>query len=147
MWSPAGRPGFSAATGQSLRCVEVSRQSTIASAHLMAISAAFEYSLGKRVQLNLACCLQPIEFVAGGQVAGAAVKKITDTAGGLFTGTGGPKPPPALSSAVLGMKTGGKVHDAALAPCAMSTHRCIVIPAQHKIPDTDPGESALGNQL
>ncbi|CAL5219327.1 g1138 [Coccomyxa viridis] len=51
---------------------------------------------------------EPIEFVAGGQVAGAAVKKITDTAGGLFAGTGGPKPPPALSSAVLGMKTGGK---------------------------------------
>ena len=42
-------------------------------------------------------------------MAGAAVKKITDTAGGLFAGSGGPKPPPALSSAVLGMKIGGKV--------------------------------------
>ena len=42
-------------------------------------------------------------------MAGAAVKKITDTANGLFAGSGGPKPPPALSSAVLGMKIGGKV--------------------------------------
>ena len=37
------------------------------------------------------------------------MKKITDTANGLFAGAGGPKPPPALSSAVLGMRTGGKV--------------------------------------
>ncbi|CAK0743738.1 hypothetical protein CVIRNUC_001493 [Coccomyxa viridis] len=51
---------------------------------------------------------EPLEFVAGGAVAGAAVKKTTDTAGGLFAGSSGPKPPPALSSAVLGMKIGGK---------------------------------------
>ena len=37
------------------------------------------------------------------------MKKITDTANGLFAGASGPKPPPALSSAVLGMRTGGKV--------------------------------------
>ena len=55
--------------------------------------------------------------MAGGQVAGAAVKKITDTAGGLFAGASGPKPPPALSSAVLGMKTGGKVWNTVSAAC------------------------------
>lgn len=35
-------------------------------------------------------------------------KKINDSAGGLFAGTGGPKPPPALALAVVGMKAGGK---------------------------------------
>jgi len=68
--------------------------------------------------LKVFACLQPIEFVAGGQVAGAAVKKITDTAGGLFAGASGPKPPPALSSAVLGMKTGGKVWNTVSAACS-----------------------------
>ena len=76
-------------------------------------------------QLTPAWCLQPIEFVAGGQVAGAPVKKITDTAGGLFAGSGGPKPPPALSSAVLGMRTGGKVHSAASGPSVVD------LPALH----------------
>lgn len=53
--------------------------------------------------------LQPFEFVAGQPVSGAGVRKINDGANGLFTGTGGPKPPVALSRAVLGMKKGGKV--------------------------------------
>ena len=66
------------------------------------------------LQIIMADWLQPIEFIAGGEVAGAPVKKITDTAGGLFAGGGGPKPPPALSSAVLGMRTGGKVWDPTL---------------------------------
>jgi peptidylprolyl isomerase len=38
-----------------------------------------------------------------------AVKKISDSANGLFAGSGGPKPPSALGTAVLGMRVGGKV--------------------------------------
>ena len=53
-------------------------------------------------------CAQPFEFVAGSRVSGMAVRKISDADNGLFAGTGGPKPPPALSSAVLGMRVGGK---------------------------------------
>ena len=56
--------------------------------------------------------MQPFEFTAGSPVTGAAVKKISDSANGLFSGSGGPKPPPALSTAVLGMRSGGKVNDA-----------------------------------
>lgn len=52
--------------------------------------------------------LQPFEFVAGQSVS-VSFKKAGDSAGGLFAGSGGPKPPPALSTAVIGMKPGGKV--------------------------------------
>ena len=51
---------------------------------------------------------EPFEFIAGEQVTAQAVKKISDSAGGLFSGSSGPRPPPALSTAVLGMKRGGK---------------------------------------
>lgn len=53
--------------------------------------------------------LQPFEFVAAQDVADQGAKKVNDSAGGLFAGSSGPKPPPALSTAVLGMKVGGKV--------------------------------------
>lgn len=53
--------------------------------------------------------LQPFEFTAGDVVSGVAVKKISDSANGLFAGSGGPKPPSALGTAVLGMRVGGKV--------------------------------------
>ena len=52
---------------------------------------------------------EPFEFVAGAAVAGVSPVKIVDSAGGLFSGQGGPTPPPALSTAVLGMRAGGKV--------------------------------------
>ena len=52
---------------------------------------------------------EPFDFVAGAAVAGVAPTKIVDSAGGLFSGQGGPTPPPALSTAVIGMRTGGKV--------------------------------------
>ncbi len=55
------------------------------------------------------CCLQPFEFTAAEQVRGQAAAQVSDSAGGLFAGASGPKPPPALSTAVLGMKVGGKV--------------------------------------
>ena len=123
MWSQAGRPGSSAATGQSLRW-QLLLQTTITgfgTLHLYSACLSLERMCATKIG---ACCLQPIEFVAGGQVAGGEVKKITDTAGGLFAGAGGPKPPPALSSAVLGMRTGGKVWDAALAsPTASGSWR------------------------
>ncbi|GAX75053.1 hypothetical protein CEUSTIGMA_g2497.t1 [Chlamydomonas eustigma] len=51
---------------------------------------------------------EPFEFIVGEPVSEQPVKKISESAGGLFSGTGGPKPPPALSTAVLGMKRGGK---------------------------------------
>ena len=52
--------------------------------------------------------VQPFEFTAAEKVQEQKAK-VTDSAGGLFSGAGGPKPPPAISSAVLGMKPGGKV--------------------------------------
>ena len=52
---------------------------------------------------------EPFEFIAGLPVSAQPVKKMNDSAGGLFAGTSGPKPPPALSTAVLGMRRGGKV--------------------------------------
>ena len=54
--------------------------------------------------------MQPFEFRAGEAVVGQGPKKISDSANGLFAGAGGPKPPPALGTAVLGMRAGGKVH-------------------------------------
>lgn len=60
------------------------------------------------------CCLcasQPFEFIAGEPI-NVSFKKAGDTAGGLFAGGSGPKPPPALSTAVIGMKPGGKVRAA-----------------------------------
>ena len=51
---------------------------------------------------------EPFEFVAGEPVK-VSVKKVNDSAGGLFAGTSGPKPPPALATSVVGMKVGGKV--------------------------------------
>jgi hypothetical protein len=52
--------------------------------------------------------LQPFEFTAGEPVT-VTFKKAGDSAGGLFAGGSGPKPPPALSTAVIGMKQGGRV--------------------------------------
>jgi hypothetical protein len=51
---------------------------------------------------------QPFEFVAGERIIVTA-KKANDSAGGLFAGGSGPKPPPALSTAVVGMRPGGRV--------------------------------------
>lgn len=54
---------------------------------------------------------EPIEFIAGETLAALAAPKLDgdSPAGGLFSGASGPRPPPALSIAVLGMKAGGKV--------------------------------------
>jgi hypothetical protein len=52
---------------------------------------------------------EPLEFVAGGTVSGGVARVADSSAGGLFSGQGGPRPPPALSTAVIGMKVGGKV--------------------------------------
>lgn len=51
--------------------------------------------------------MQPLTFTAGKEVS-LAEKTAGEAAGGLFSGQSGPKPPPALSKAVLGMKPGGK---------------------------------------
>jgi peptidylprolyl isomerase len=87
-----------------------------------------EASLGKNVSVHFDCYFrgvdavstrsartlggnrvvaEPFEFVAGQKVA---AKKVTmgDTAGGLFEGGSGPKPPPALADAVVGMRVGGR---------------------------------------
>ncbi|KAI3428752.1 hypothetical protein D9Q98_007574 [Chlorella vulgaris] len=50
---------------------------------------------------------EPFEFVVGGPVVGPGVRTV-ESAGGLFAGGGGPKPPLGLSKAVVGMRTGGK---------------------------------------
>ena len=49
---------------------------------------------------------EPFQFIAGESVSQKRAK-VGESAGGLFTGTGGPKAPPALSTAVIGMKVGG----------------------------------------
>ena len=51
--------------------------------------------------------MQPLTFTAGKEVS-LTEKAAGETAGGLFSGQSGPKPPPALSKAVIGMKPGGK---------------------------------------
>jgi hypothetical protein len=56
---------------------------------------------------TLWCTMQPLSFTAGKKV-GFMEKTAGESAGGLFSGQSGPKPPPALSVAVLGMKPGGK---------------------------------------
>ena len=67
--------------------------------------------------------LQPVEFTAGLDVGSGDVKQPAgEGAGGLFSGASGPKPPPALSQAVLGMKPGGKVSLALLQSCLLCMH-------------------------
>jgi peptidylprolyl isomerase len=51
---------------------------------------------------------EPFEFVVG-QPLDSKAKMSDFSGGGLFSGMGGPKPPPALSTSVRGMKVGGKV--------------------------------------
>lgn len=63
------------------------------------------------------CLLQPLEFKAGQEVVAGGKEPSGDSAGGLFSGASGPKPPPALSQAVMGMKPGGKVNMASFAHC------------------------------
>ncbi|MCJ1422129.1 hypothetical protein MMC29_000008 [Sticta canariensis] len=52
--------------------------------------------------------VQPLEFVAGKLVTNGDLSKDIDQAGGLYSGIPGPKPPPVLGTAVVGMKKGGK---------------------------------------
>jgi hypothetical protein len=60
--------------------------------------------------------MQPFQFIAGKPVSERRARKSDGgAAGGSFSGFGGPKPPPALSTSVLGMKKGGKVSDVNLA--------------------------------
>ncbi len=59
---------------------------------------------------SICSVLQPVEFTAGLDAGSGGVKQpVGEGAGGLFSGASGPKPPPALSQAVIGMKAGGKV--------------------------------------
>lgn len=60
---------------------------------------------------------QPLEFVAGKPVTSDSIAKDVDAAGGLYSGIPGPKPPPVLGTAVVGMKRGGKVASH-FSPCA-----------------------------
>lgn len=50
---------------------------------------------------------EPFQFIAGEPVSAKSAKPVGDSAGGLFSGMSGPKAPPALSTAVIGMKVGG----------------------------------------
>lgn len=52
---------------------------------------------------------QPLSYVVGERVYGGAARVAGESAGGLFSGQSGPKPPLALSLATVGMKKGGKV--------------------------------------
>lgn len=52
--------------------------------------------------------MQPFEFIAGQPLTGESARRMVESAGGLYAGGGGPKPPLALSMAVVGMRVGGK---------------------------------------
>lgn len=49
-------------------------------------------------------------------------------AGGSFAGLSGPKPPPALSSSVLGMKKGGKVCKPTVLPSPLRVETACAAP-------------------
>lgn len=51
---------------------------------------------------------QPFEFIVGQPVSGSKAQRNVEGGGGLYSGGGGPKAPPALSKAVVGMRVGGK---------------------------------------
>jgi len=51
---------------------------------------------------------EPLDFVAGEPIIVGSAKVGDRGGGGLFAGSTGPKPPPALSTSVFGMKKGGK---------------------------------------
>ncbi len=71
--------------------------------------------------------LQPVEFTAGLDVGSGGVKQPAgEGAGGLFSGASGPKPPAALSQAVLGMKPGGKVSETAVPLMSFSSDQALV---------------------
>lgn len=50
---------------------------------------------------------EPFEFIVGQPVAGPGANLYRESAGGLFAGGGGPKPPLGLTTAVVGMRVGG----------------------------------------
>ena len=71
--------------------------------------------------------LQPVEFTAGLDVGSGGVKQPAgEGAGGLFSGASGPKPPAALSQAVLGMKPGGKVSETPMPLMNFSSHQALL---------------------
>ena len=51
---------------------------------------------------------EPLDFVAGQPIVVTNTGVDDRGGGGLFAGASGPKPPPALSTAVIGMRKGGK---------------------------------------
>ena len=83
--------------------------------------------------------VQPYEFVVGQPVSAQAVRTALESTGGLFAGASGPKPPQALSKAVIGMKKGGKVRlrsgllatSCALVASADSTYRAGLLSTMH----------------
>lgn len=79
--------------------------------------------------------LQPFGFIAGKPVGQRKAKK-ADGGGGnaAFSGQSGPKPPPALSTAVLGMKKGGRVRLSPRNPCCSFIHPPNPLPAVPQTP-------------
>jgi peptidylprolyl isomerase len=103
---PAARAGWQACTAE-----QGSRQPALPCPPLQ-LTSVYALSMRCRHCLPLSSNPQPLEFTAGQQV-NLYAKKMNDTAGGLFAGGSGPKPPPAISTAVIGMKPGGRVRPAA----------------------------------
>ena len=58
--------------------------------------------------------------------SGGVKQPAGEGAGGLFSGASGPKPPAALSQAVLGMKPGGKVSETAVPLMSFSSDQALV---------------------
>lgn len=73
---------------------------------------------------------EPLDFTVGGPVTALARAAVAESSGGLFSGMGGPQPPPALSTAVLGMRAGDK--------------RALLIPPERGYGDRGLGEMPGG---
>ncbi len=90
--------------------VDVSSICTVGFFHIYSIYAPMQMHLSENIHIftNINHT-QPFSFVAGASVDLKAMRSNPEIAGTLVTGLGGPQAPPALSTAVIGMKKGGKV--------------------------------------
>ena len=108
MWPPVGLRACLVETGQCQRCAVPPCSWECGAASLLALlGPASEIMRVQSLTILLVLSMQPLTFTAGKKVM-TQEKQAGESAGGLFSGQSGPKPPPALSKAVIGMKQGGK---------------------------------------
>ena len=108
MWPPVGLHACLVETAQCQRyAVPPCSWQRVAASLLASLGPASETMCAQSLTVLLVLSLQPLTFTAGKKVM-MQEKQAGESAGGLFSGQSGPKPPPALSKAVIGMKQGGK---------------------------------------